>query len=233
MTYVLSRATRLLALAAFLAVGFCPAGVRGGSFFYQFANVFAGTTPDGSPAWVSSLFSDVAPGTVQLKISANNLANGEFLSALFFNLDPSLNPAKLSFSLVGDSGGFTLPTIQTGANDFKADNEGKFDINFTFSQNAGHQFTGNDYIIYDVTSSAFTLTASDFDALSTAAGGCAQLLAAAEIAGIPGTCSTTSTGWISPCGLTLAPEPRAVSMLALGGGFWAAAGWWRNRTKRA
>jgi hypothetical protein len=232
MLYLFCRARKMAALVLLLPLIFSAAGARADSFFYQYTNVYAGTRPEGSPAWVNSLFSDVSTGTVQLKISANGLANGEFLSAMFFNLDPSLNPTKLTFNYVGSSGGFALPTIKTGADSFKADGQGKYDIDFTFSQKANTEFTGSDYIIYDITSSAFSLTASDFDVLSTAAGGCDEFLAAAEISGIPGTCDTTSTGWVAPGVVALAPEPQPLALVALGGVLWFAAGWRRIRARR-
>src|ERR1700722_15696263 len=225
MLYFVCRARRMAGLVVLLPMIFSAAGARADSFFFQYTNVYAGSQPVGSPAWVNSLFSDVSRGTVQLKISANGLANGEFLSALFFNLDPSLNPNKLSFTYVTGSGGFALPIIKTGANDFKADGQGKYDIDFTFSQKTATEFTGNDYVIYDISSSAFTLTASDFDVLSTAAGGCYEFLTAAEISGIPGTCDTTGTGWVAPGGVTPAPEPHSLVLFALGGVFCATAGW--------
>jgi hypothetical protein len=222
----------MAALVLLLPLVFSAAGARAGSFFFQYTNVYAGTLPEGSPAWVNSLFSDVSPGTVQLKISANGLANGEFLSAAFFNLDPSLNPTKLTFNYVSGSGGFALPTIKTGANNFKADGQGKYDIDFTFSQKAAKEFTGNDYVIYDITSSAFVLTAADFDVLSTAAGGCDEFFAATEISGIPGACDTTGTGWVAPGGVTPAPEPQVLALVMLGGVFCVAAGRRRNRARR-
>jgi hypothetical protein len=233
MMYLACRARKWAALVVLLPLMFSTSGARAGSYFYQFTNVFAGTRPDGSPAWVSSTVSDVTPGTVQLKISANDLADGEFLNAMFFNLDPGLKPAKLTFSYVGGSGGFTLPTIKKGADRFEADGEGKYDIDLTFSQKAGKEFTGNDYVIYDVSSSAFTLTAADFNVLSTPMGGGSGFLAAAEISGIPGVCNTTGTGWLAPGLLAPAPEPHAIALLTLGVGFGAAARWWRKCSRRA
>ncbi len=217
---------------------FLSAQVRAGSLFYQFTNVFAGTAPDGSPAWVNSLFSDATPGTVQLKISANGLAGGEYLSAVFFNLDPSLNPTKLSFSYVTGSGGFASPTVTTGANAFEVAGQSQYDIEFTFSQKAAADFSGNDYVVYDITSSAYTLTAADFDYPGT--GGASQFFAAAEIAGIraipqcvtlPGCCSS-GTGWIAPGQLMPVPEPRTAALLALAAGLGAASRWQRRRAGR-
>jgi hypothetical protein len=222
MMYVLCRARKMAALFLLAPLVLSPARAVADSLFYQFTNVFAGSQPNSQPAWVSSYFSEVKPGTVQLKISANGLTDGNFLSALFFNLDPSLKPSKLTFTYVGGSGGFTLPTISTGADAFKADDQGKFDVYFSFSQRAGSEFTGNDYAIYNITSSAFTLTAADFDYLSNAAGGCSEYLAAAEISGISGSCDTTGTGWVAPGCVSPVPEPAVCSLLVLGGGFCAA-----------
>jgi hypothetical protein len=234
MMYTFCRARGLAVLAGFLPLLLSPIGARASSLFYEFTNVFAGTAPQGSPSWINSQFSDTTPGMVQLKISANGLSGGEFLSALFFNLDPTLNPKTLSFTYVGSSGSFALPTIKTGADAFKADGQGKFDIDFTFSEKASKEFNGSDYVVYDVTSSAFALTSSDFDFVSTAAGGCSDLLAAAEISGIPiPGCTTTDTGWIAPGGVTPAPEPRGFALLALGGGLGAAASWRRRRVRSA
>jgi hypothetical protein len=233
MTYGSCRVRKLAVPLFLLPLIFLPAGAYADSFFFQFTNVFAGSRPDSAPTWVSSMFSDIKPGTVQLKISADGLTDGNFLSALFFNLDPSLKPSKLTFTYVGGSGGFALPTISTGADAFKADNQGKFDVYFDFSQRTGSQFTGNDYVIYDVTSSAFNLTASDFDCLSSAAGGCSEYLAAAEISGIPGGCSTTGSGWVAPGCTLLAPEPGTGPLLLLGGGFCVTALWLRRRAVSA
>jgi hypothetical protein len=223
MMYLWCRVRKIAALLFLMPLVLVPAGAWADSFFFQFTNVFAGPQPDSPPSWVSSLFSDVKPGTVQITMSANGLADGNFLSALFFNLDPSLKPSKLTFTYVGGSGGFTLPTISTGANAFKADDQGKFDIYLAFSQRTGSEFTGNDYVIYDVTSSAFNLTASDFDCLSSAAGGCSEYLAAAEISGITGQCDNSGTGWVAPGCIVPAPEPGICSLLLVGGGICAVA----------
>lgn len=227
------RASMMAALLVLLLGLFLSESARANSFFYQFTNVFAGANPVGKPAWVDASFTDLSAGTVQLEISATDLTDGEFLSSMFFNLDPSLNPSKLKFTYVSGSGGFTLPTISKGANAFKADNEGKYDVYFAFSQRSGSEFTGSDYVIYDITSSAYTLTASDFDFLSTAAGGCSGLLAAAEISDIPGVCNNSGDGWIAPKQVTPTPEPRPVALLAVAAGLCAARFVLRHRAGKA
>lgn len=232
MKYNFCRASKLAALVVLLLVGFIPARAGAGSYFFAFTNVYDGTTPKGSSTWVSAFFADVAPGTVQLRISAGGLVDGEFLSAVFFNLDPSLNPTKLTFHYVTGSGGIALPAITDGANFVKADGLEKFDVDFSFSQKAATAFTGNDYVTYDITSSAYALTAADFDFLSPAAGGFGQLLASAEISGIPGACGSTDNGWIGPCQLTPTPEPRVVTLLALAAGLYAASRWQRRGARQ-
>jgi hypothetical protein len=226
----LRRASIMASVVVVFLAFFAPAKARSGSFFFAFTNVYDGTAPIGSSTWVSSSFTDVTPGTVQLTISASGLVDGEFLSAVFFNLDPSLNPTKLTFKYVTGSGGFALPAITDGANFVKADGLEKFDVYFSFGQRAATAFTGNDYVTYDITSSAYTLTAADFDYLSPPAGGFGPLLASAEIADIPGTCTT---GWIGPCQLTPTPEPRTLSLLTLAAGLCAASRWQKNRARPA
>ncbi len=119
-----------------------------------------------------------------------------------FNLDPSLklyDEIDLYPAALAEAGSFTLADDQHGRKAaFKADDQGKFDVvYFSFSQRAGSEFTGKCiYAIYDVTSSASTLTAADFDYLSSAMpGGWCEYLAAAEISGrITGQCDSTGTG---------------------------------------
>jgi hypothetical protein len=232
MIYKFCRASKMAAVVVLLLVSFVPARARAGSFFFAFTNVYDGVTPEGSSTWVSTLFTDLTPGTVQLTISANGLVNGEFLSSVFLNLDPSLNPTKLTFTYVGGSGGFALPAITDGENFVKADGLEKFDIDFSLGQKADNVFTGNDYVTYDISSTSYTLTAADFNYLSPSAANFGPLLASAEISGIPGAGDSTANGWIGPCQLTPTPEPRAVSLLALAGGIFAVSFWHRSRARK-
>jgi hypothetical protein len=231
-----SCACRLLACALISGACFASTGLYAGSVFYQFDDVFDGTSPTGSPPWVDATFTDTSTsGIVQLTITANGLTGGESLSDLFFNFNPSLNPSKLTFTYLTSTGSFALPTLSTGANAFKADDQGKYDLYFSFSQKTAKEFNGDDTVTYDISSTAFTLTASDFDFLSTASGGCDQLLAALEITGIPTDCpdGTTDTGWLAPTGVTPTPEPRTVTLLASVMGAALLARWFKNRSARA
>ena len=58
----------------------------------------------------------------------------EFISEVFFNLDPVLNPLNLQYNVVNNAGG-SLEQVSTGTNAFKADGDGSFDLHFAFSTN--------------------------------------------------------------------------------------------------
>jgi len=213
---------KLKLLASVGLVVVAPMLANGANFVYQFNNVFNGVTPAGSLPWITAAFSDVAgsPGTVQLKISASGLTGSEFLAGLLLNLDPADNPGKLAFTYVTGSGGFSTPSISTGEDKFKANGDGKYDISFVFSQKSSKTLTGNEWVVYDITSTSknFTLDASDFDFLSAASCGSGPFLAAAEIMGIPTSCGGSGTGWTSPSQLTPVPEPGTAALMIFGAG---------------
>jgi hypothetical protein len=59
------------------------------SVIYQFEPI--STSSSDSPPQIEATFQDVQPGTVLLTITSLGLANGEFLSDLYFNFDPTDN----------------------------------------------------------------------------------------------------------------------------------------------
>jgi len=164
---------------------------------YDFGQVSGGATPGGPPPWLQAVFTDngMSAGTVQLTVSAGNLVGNEFVSCLYFNLNPTMDPTALSFSLSGSN-----PSIQTGANAFKAGPDGKYDLLLGFSTASGSQFGSGDSLT--MTISGIGLTANDFDYLSTAAAGYSPYASAAHIESIdPGDLS----GWINPTTTTFSP----------------------------
>jgi hypothetical protein len=226
---------RIVAAAVVSTGLLLPLRSQAGSYFYQFTDVFYGATPTSSSPWVDAFFTDMGAGVVQIKISADGLTGSEFLGGLYLNLDPSLNPKQLSFSVVGEGGSFALPTISTGEDKFKANGDGKYDILLKFNQKAAKSFNANDYVIFDVSSSAGPLVASDFDFVSKAAGGSGPFLAALEIDGIASSCNTT-TGWIAPCQFTPmppVPEPAPAAMLGVALSLWAGLRWLTVRSRKA
>jgi hypothetical protein len=168
-------------------------------------------TPTGVSPWVDVLFTDTAPGKVSVTVSTPGLVGNEYVAGLYLNLNPALSPGNLSFTVLGSSGGFALPSVSTGKDKFKATGDGKYDVFLKFSQKTSKTFSGNEYITYEITSSSAGFDADDFQYLSKPAGGAGPFLAAAEILGI---CETP--GMIAPCNITPVPEPSPVVMLGLG-----------------
>jgi hypothetical protein len=93
------------------------------------------TPPAGATPWLSATFDDSGtPGSVELTLTAVNLTGTEFVSVWLFNLDPSLNPALLTFSAPLKTGTFTTPVISKSVDGFKADGDGFFDIKIAFDK---------------------------------------------------------------------------------------------------
>ncbi len=156
------------------------------------------------------------------------MTSAESLSSLLLNLNPADSPGDLSFAYVSGTGSFAHPTITTGENKFKANGDGKYDIDLAFSAKANKIFTTGDSLTIDITGTG--LVAADFDYLSKpSAGGAGPFLAAAEFE-----CTTTPsiTEWLAPVGLTPVPEPGTISFFAAGGALWAAALWRKSRRNR-
>jgi hypothetical protein len=218
--------------AAFAIALAAPGRVGAAVLIYQFGDVVAGSPPEGASPWLTTAFSDVSPGVVQLTVSAAGMTTAESLGSLLLNFDPADNPANLTFTSVGGVGSFAQPTISTGENRFKANGGGKYDIDFAFSKKAGKIFTAGDSLTFDITSAVYGtgLDALDFDYLSTpTAGGAGPFLAAAQIDCTSG----TTTEEIAPVGMATVPEPDTFGFLAAGGALVIAALWPKFRRDRA
>lgn len=163
---------------------------------YNFGDLSGGTAPIGAPPWLQAVFTDTGlpANTVQLTVTAGNLVGSEFVSCWYFNLNPSMDPTALSFSVAGSSGSFTDPTVQTGANAFKAGPDGKYDVLLGFSTANAGRFTGGDSITFTITDPS-GLTADDFDQLGTAAGGSGPYTSAAHVQSIG---DNDGSAWINP-----------------------------------
>ena len=168
---------------------------------YEFGNVSAGPSPAGTPPWVQASFSDVGmpSDTVQLTLTAENLAAGAFVSSWYFNVDSLLVPTSLQFAQTASAGSFGGPTISTGANAFKAGPDGKFDILFAFNSTGddSSRFTSGDSVTFTI-SGISGLTVQDFNELSTTAGGLSAYTSAAHIESAPSDCPS----WVNPSAMT-------------------------------
>lgn len=119
------------------------------------------------------------------------------------------------FSLNATSGAFQAPAINLGVNAFKADGDGKFDIQLVFATSGGaapsaDRFEGGESVSYAVTGIP-ALTAQSFNALSAPGGGQGAYVMAAHVQGIGADGSLS--GWVAPAPL---PEPSMMSLIVLG-----------------
>ena len=189
----------ILGIAAVSAVGVLSSAAS--SVTYDFGQVSGGPTPAGTPPWVQASFTDVGmpSDTVQLPLTAENIAPGAYVSCWYFNVNSLLTPGSLQFTQTGSAGSFGGPTISTGANAFKAGPDGKFDILFGFNSTGDDstRFTSGDSVTFTITGIS-GLTVQDFNALSTSAGGSGAYASAAHIESGSADCPS----WVNPTATT-------------------------------
>lgn len=188
-------------------------------FMFLFDNNFSGTSPAGPAPWTKLVFQDVGLGpsaTVNVTFSTVGLTGSEFVSELYLNLDPALDPTKLTITQTDGTPGVAPAAISTGVNQFKADGDGKYDVLFTFALSDAGRLTQGDFLAYQF-SYPGGLNALAFDFFSAPAGGVGPFLAATHVQAINGGAS----GWASPTELTQiteTPEPATASLLLLAAG---------------
>ncbi len=203
---------KLFATAAFVWLAM-TAGQAGATIttFQALIEYNGGVPPVGSPPWLTVEFDDGGTsGLVTMTLTATNLTANEFVSGLYLNLDPTLDPTGLVFSPPTE-GDFESPTISLGTNLYKADGDGHFDILLAFSESDGlpNRFTAGDAVSYDIT--GFTdLTAGSFNFVSApdgAGAGLYPMAAHVQATGQDG----SGSAWVS------APEPASLALLLVGG----------------
>ncbi len=117
-------------------------------------------------------------------------------------------------------------TISTGADLYKADGDGRYDIKLLFNNggSAANRFTAGEYLAYDI-GGIPDLAASDFAYLSTPAGGAGPFYAAAHVQRIG---AGSLSGWIAPKEISTIsiPEPAATVLLIFA--VWPACRWSRR-----
>ncbi len=217
--------TALWGVAVVLTAGLLATPNAGAAdYLGQFDHIFSGTNPPAAPPpWVDVEFKDVSGG-VLFKVSDVGLSPGEFVSEVDLNLNPAYDPtgpARLTFTLQGQSGTFGLPTISTGDDALKAGGDGYYDISLAFSTsnqgNGRNRFGGTDSVSYLI-SGIPGLQASDF--VFRSSDGINGLFGEAHILGIaiPG---GTSSVWADASQITPVPEPAPGILLFLGITLWA------------
>jgi len=207
-----NRAARVVVLLAALC---STPRVKADTLTFNFTNTFSGTGPAASGVpWLQMMFEDVSPGTVRLTISNSFLTGNEFVSDVYFNLRPTLNPTNLNLANLGSSGGFSLPTISKGLDAEKADGDGFYDVYLAFGTSSSKRFGPGEWLSYNL-SGIPDLTVNDFPFLSSPGGGTGTFFAAAHVQGIGG---GSLSGWVGPTEaiITPVPEPAPVLLVGLG-----------------
>ncbi len=209
-------------LLAILAVSLVPKITKGATITFEYFSVFNKSTPPaGSTPWLTATFDDSFgdSNTVRLTMEATNLAvtevvNGEdtdyikeYVSAWYFNLDPSLDPNVLTIAYVSDE--VASVGVSTGINAFQAGDEGGlFDILFEFPPPPGgipNFFTQGLSSVYDISLSD-GLTADSFNFRSFMDGDGLLTAAFVQGTGVGG----EDSAWVS------VPDPTTMSLLGIG-----------------
>ena len=177
---------------------------------FEMTEIFDGQgIPTNPGPWVNVTFDDGgSPGTVDLTIAASGLDGiHEKVAGVYINLDPTIDPTGLIFSGTAKTGSFEDPVISQGADDFKADGDGYYDILISFDNTvADSAFNYGDTVTYTITLDG--LTADSFDFLSAPGGGNGPYKTAAHLLSLGG--EDGDSAWAT------VPEPATIGLLGLG-----------------
>jgi hypothetical protein len=215
---LISPMTGLAVCAATLLLSPAPAVADVTYYFSTLIPNSSSTMPTNPAPWGSATFQDYGANQVLLTIDNTGLSASEFYSQIFFNLDPGLIPANLSFVEQTSSGAFTPPTINhtPGSKDYKADGDGYYDVDFEFAPSGAddYRFNAGDSVTYLITiSGGSPLSASSFNCLSAPGGGANVEYAAGHLQGVN---DGTASAWTAPI-----PEPASGALLFLATCLWA------------
>jgi hypothetical protein len=204
-------AATILALAALVSVSKAAT--------LDLGHIFSDTpvAPDLSGPWLTVATTNLGSNQIQVDLSANRLSDPEYVSEWYLNLDPALNPGDLSISASLQSGAFNVPaaaSLLLGANAYKADGDGHYDIKVIFdsSDGMGTRFTDGDTLRLTLTyGGAGSFNESSLIFPSSPDGGAGPFLAAAHI-------NSTGLDDAGSVWVAAVPEPSVAMNLLLAGG---------------
>jgi hypothetical protein len=172
----------ILAMMALLSFGAANAATLTLDFDNSFGNPDdPGTAPPDGTNWLTAVFVDVAPGEVELTLTVGAIGIAD-ISQIYFNLDPTMDPADLTFTRNSGTGPTDADTTITIDSDnsvgpnLQADGDGVYDIMFNFAlappSARFNEFETLRYTITDVSDLLITnsfnhLSAPSLDPLST------------------------------------------------------------------
>jgi hypothetical protein len=215
-----------LAAAGLALAATCVGSARADSLILNLGKSLNGTTPSGSPPWLTADFESTVGGTVTLTMT-NNMPSAEFTPQWLFNVGPGVNPANLSFTHVsGPNPTTAVGGATVGDASIKA---GTFNVLFSWgTANNANRFSGGRTVVETITDAADGITAASFKALSTGSQG--GILSAAKVQGIPAAGGTAS-GTIVDFHAQSVPEPSSLA-LGIAGFLGAGAVVYRQRQRK-
>ena len=224
--------TKLVFGLGFVALLLSAAGMRADIIQYQFNTVFGANSeaPTGTNGpWMTATFQDATNG-VLLTISNSDLVGSEKIDMVDFNLNTNRAPSSLTFTHESSVGAFDLPSVSGVSNNFKADGDGYYDVQFSFTTGGApsSQFGAGESVTYLIAGIS-GLTAADFEYESfedsTSSNGPYYAAAHIQNTGV----NQNKSAWTEPGdGPILVPEPSLAALLCLGAGAWL-----RKRSTRA
>lgn len=186
-----------------------PASATTVSFELDFIFSGPGEPTNTVGPWVTAVFSDVSTDTVDLTISAPGMTGDtEKVSAMYFNLDPSLDVTLLNFSSMITSDNVELSMFGIGLGDdaHQANGDGHFDILIDFNKDGESKaFNEDETVQFTITLAG--LTAESFNFPSTMDGGEGEYSVAGHLLSVG---VGEDSAWIT------VPEPATIALLGLG-----------------
>jgi hypothetical protein len=173
----------ILKTCAAAAFGLFSLQATAATVTFNYDQSFGAVAPDGPAPWATAVFDDGGGvGSVTLTMTVAGTVGMADVTAMYFNLDPLMDPTALSFTRVGGSGPAAGDTdIHLGIDDFQADGDGKYDILFDFPPPPGAQdglFNADEDLVYTITGTG--LTADSFNYWAAPGGGKGPFLSVAR-----------------------------------------------------